>query len=313
MTKLTHAPSVYSGSVSPVSDFVSILPPLPVTVVIPTLNEVDRLPACLASVEWAAEVIVADAGSTDGTIALATRLGARVIEARERTIAGQRNGAMAVATQPWVLALDADERVSPELAASIRRAIAAPVADAYSIHFRNRYLGAPMERGGWGRDRHVRFSRASLRWGIKQVHEHLVCDGPIGELAGRMEHDSYRDLQHQLTKVTTYSAWGAADLQSKGQRAGISHLALRPLWRFIRCYFLQGAFLDGKRGFILSAVHAWSAFAKYALLWDLDRTRTGSGTAVRAAERNPAPRADTDPDNLSRSHRATDHRDLSLC
>ena len=296
LTKLTDDTSSSFGSKSPVSNLVPHPSRLPVTVVVPTLNEVDRLRACLDSVRWAAQVVVADAGSSDGTVALARRLGAEVIEPRGLTIAGQRNAAMDVATQPWVLALDADERVSPELAASIAAAVAAPVGDAYSIHFRNRYLGAPMERGGWGRDRHVRFSRATLRWGIKQVHEHLVTVGPVGELSGRMEHDSYRDLQHHLVKVTTYSAWGAADLQSKGRKAGVSHLTFRPFWRFIRCYFLQGAFLEGKRGLIFSVVHAWSAFAKYALLWDMNRRRDASAIDARKGDHAPSLTTPASPD-----------------
>ncbi len=253
---------------------------IPVSVVIPTLNEADRLARCLQSVSWAAEVIVADAGSTDGTVAMARDLGARVLEVPGLTIAGQRNAAMAVASFPWVLALDADERASPELAASIRAAIDAPVADAYSIHFRNQYLGAPMERGGWGRDRHVRFSRTALRWKVKRVHERLDYDGPVADLCGRIEHDSYRTLEHQLRKVTTYADWGADDLARRGTAPGVSHLVIRPLWRFVKCYFLQGAWREGRRGLILGVVHAWSAFAKYAILWDKQRFAHDSQRAV---------------------------------
>lgn len=254
--------------------------PLPVTVVIPTLNEEDRLLDCLRSVRWAAEVIVADAGSTDATATIARHFGARVIEVTGVTIAGQRNAALAVASQPWVLALDADERVTAELIDAIAAAIASPSADAYRIRFRNQYLGAPMERGGWGRDRHVRFSRAALRWRVQQVHECLDHDGPVADLAGAIEHDSYRNLEHQLRKVMTYSRWGAEDLHRRGVRAGITHLAIRPFWRFVKCYLLQGAWREGRRGLVLAAVHAWSAFAKYAVLWDIQRQ---ADSAVRSA------------------------------
>jgi hypothetical protein len=136
---------------------------------------------------------------------------------------------------------------------------------------RNRYLGAPMERGGWGRDRHVRLFKSTLRYRPQKVHEGLDYDGPVANLAGRLDHDSYRNLEHQLIKVTTYSAWGAADLHARGKRVGLSHLVVRPLWRFVKCYFLQGAWREGRRGLVLSAVHSWSAFAKYALLWDAER------------------------------------------
>jgi glycosyltransferase involved in cell wall biosynthesis len=275
---------------------------IPVTVVIPTLNEADRLPACLASVRWAAEVIVADAGSTDGTAAVARRFGATVVDVRGATIAGQRNAAIDRATQPWVLSLDADERVTMELEAAIAAAVANPAADAYRIHFRNRYLGAPMERGGWGRDRHVRFARAGVRWRIAQVHERLDYDGPVADLAGRIDHDSYRDLEHQLRKVTNYAAWGANDLHSRRKRVGLSHLVFRPLFRFVKCYLLQGAWREGRRGLVLSVVHAWSAFAKYAVLWDLERQTAESATLARSsgAGRVAATRAWTayDPDMM---------------
>ena len=255
---------------------------IPVTIVIPTLNEADRLPACLASVRWAAEVIVADAGSTDGSTAIARRFGATVIEVRGATIAGQRNAAIARATQPWVLSLDADERVTMELEASIAAAVAHPTADAYRIHFRNRYHGAPMERGGWGRDRHVRLARAGIRWRLAQVHERLDFDGTVADLEGRIDHDSYRDLEHQLRKVTNYAAWGANDLHSRRTRVGLSHLVFRPLFRFIKCYLLQGAWREGRRGLVLSVVHAWSAFAKYAVLWDLERQAAEAAALVRS-------------------------------
>lgn len=244
---------------------------VPVTVVIPTLNEIDRLPGCLASVCWAAQVIVSDAGSTDGTQALARSLGATVLEQCGPTIAEQRNIAISAATHQWILALDADERVSPELAQSIEQEISTPRGNAFRVHMRNRYLGATMERGGWGRDRHVRLFRSSLRYQVKRVHEGLQFDGAAYDLAGRVDHDSYRDLGHQLAKVNCYAKWGAEDLFARGKQVSLLQIVVRPSWRFVKCYFLQGAILEGQRGLVLAVVHAWSAFAKYALLWDMQR------------------------------------------
>ena len=241
---------------------------LPVTIVIPTRDEADRLPACLASVRWAARVIVADAGSIDATVDVALAAGATVLRTPGQTIGMQRNAALEQATTDWVLFLDADERVSARLVASIAAAIERPVADAYYIRFRNRYLGAAAKRGGWGRDRHVRFARTAFRWSTQQVHERLVTDGSVAELDGFIEHDSYRNLDHQLTKVQRYAANGANDLAGRTDRVGAAALFGRPLWRFVRLYLVDGAWRDGARGFILSVVHAWSAFAKYALLWD---------------------------------------------
>lgn len=244
---------------------------LAVTVVIPTLNEADRLPACLESVRWAVQVIVADAGSTDDTVLVAQRAGATVIRTPGMTIGMQRNAAIDHATCDWVLCLDADERASAALAAAIAAMLERPTASAYCIPFRNRYLGAPMARGGWGRDRHVRLARATQRWNTQQVHERLLVDGPVAPLGGWIDHDSYRDLDHQLTKVQRYAANGARDLAARDTRVGFGKLFLRPIWRFARLYVVEGAWRDGSRGFILSVVHAWSAFAKYALLWDRQR------------------------------------------
>lgn len=274
-------------------------PLLPVTVIVPTLNEADRIGTCLASVSWAAEIIVADGESTDATRQIAEHLGARVLSNCGPTISHQRNAAIAAATNPWILALDADERATPALRDAIAVAleqsshvIGVPV-EAYKLRMRNQYLGAPMDRGSWGRDWHVRLFRATLRFELKRVHEGLQYDGPVGTLAGWVEHDSYRDLYHHLTKVGTYSRWGADDLMQKGKHATLSHLLVRPLWRFVRAYLIDGNWRDGHRGFVFSVVHAWSAFAKYALLWDRERqalvaaqdstTPTTTSTATSAA------------------------------
>jgi glycosyltransferase involved in cell wall biosynthesis len=244
---------------------------VPVTVVIPTLNEADRLPGCLASVSWAAEVIVVDAGSTDGTPEIARAAGARVIACHGRTIGEQKNEGIAAATQYWVLSIDADERVTPELRASIDRAVRAPDARGYRVHLRNRYLGAVYMRGGWGRDRHVRLYPTTCRWSPNQVHEKLAVAGEIRDLDGYLEHDSYRDLPHQMQKAITYAEWGAADLAGRARRVSLATLLLRPVWRFVKTYLFEGMCLEGTRGFIFCTVHAWACFSKYAVLWDRQR------------------------------------------
>ena len=250
---------------------------LPITVVVPTLNEADRLSRCLSSVSWAAQIIVADGGSTDRTREIAEQHHASVLSNCGSTIGAQRNAAIAVASQLWILALDADEVATPELRDSIAAALArtdtmnGTAVQAYRLKMRNQYLGGPMERGSWGRDWHVRFFRAHLRFETKRVHEGLDYGGPVGTLAGVVDHDSYRSLQHHLAKVATYAQWGADDLYAKGKRATWSHLFARPAWRFVRAYVIDGNWRDGRRGLVFSVVHAWSAFAKYALLWDRER------------------------------------------
>lgn len=257
----------------------------PVTVVIPTLNEADRLPACLASVQWAADIIVVDAGSTDDTREIARAHGARVISSQGPTIGAQKNVGIADARFPWVLSIDADEAVSPELRDAIVATMAAPTNAGYRVHLRNRYLGAPYNRGGWGRDRHIRLYPSSCRWTADQVHERLIINGEIGDLGGRLDHESYRDLAHQLRKCCTYAEWGAADLVRRGARVGPSHLVLNPAWRFVKTYLLESMWREGWRGFLFCAVHAWACFTKYALVWDAQR----KAAAARPVTASPLP------------------------
>ncbi len=265
---------------------------LPITVVVPTLNEADRLSRCLSSVSWAAQIIVADGGSTDRTCDIARAHHARVLTNCGSTIGAQRNAAIACAAHPWVLALDADERATPELRDAIAEAIAntntvnGVEVQAFKLRMRNQYLGGPMERGSWGRDWHVRLFRSTLRFETKRVHEGLDYQGPVGTLTGAVDHDSYRSLQHHLAKVTTYSRWGADDLYVKGKTASWSHLIARPAWRFVRAYVIDGNWRDGRRGLVFSVIHAWSAFAKYALLWDRERAAAQlSAQDARAVEK----------------------------
>ena len=261
---------------------------VPVTVVVPTLNEADRLPACLASVAWAADVIVVDAGSTDGTVELARAAGAHVIECRGRTIGEQKNLGIAAATQYWVLSVDADERVTPELRDAVERAVRAPDARAFRVRLRNHYLGAVYMRGGWGRDRHIRLYPSSCRWSTHRVHEKLELTGEIRDLDGLLEHDSYRDLPHQLRKATTYAEWGASDLLPRAGRVSTATLLVRPTWRFVKTYLLQGMWKEGTRGFVFCAVHAWACFSKYAVLWDRQRRLSPVSRPVT----EPAPTAE---------------------
>jgi glycosyltransferase involved in cell wall biosynthesis len=263
--------------------------PIPVSVVIPTLNEADRLPACLDSVRWAADVIVVDAGSSDATRDVARAHGARVIEMTGRTIGAQKNQGIAHARHPWILSIDADERVTPELEAAIARAVSSPSAAAFRVHLFNHYLGAPFDRGGWARDRHVRLFPSHWRWTEQRVHERLIVEGPVADLDGRLAHDSYRDLAHQLAKATTYARWGADDLVDRGVSVRWTHLVLRPVWRFTKTFLFEGMWREGARGFVFCAVHAWSCFAKYALAWDLRRRAQSTTVSDAPHAADPVP------------------------
>jgi glycosyltransferase involved in cell wall biosynthesis len=230
----------------------------------------------VASAGVADEILVADAGSTDGTVALARAAGAMVLERTGPTIAAQRNAAIALARYRWVLALDADERITPALAAELAVVLAAPTHTAYRVRRRNFYLGVEQTRGGWSRDWVVRLFGSDRRYVERRVHEGLEPVADTGRLAGTLLHHPYRSLSHHLEKLHRYAEWGAADLWDRGERAGWLDLSLRPVGRFLKAYLLGGAVLDGRRGLVQSILGGYTSFLKYAHLWARERgpTRT---------------------------------------
>jgi glycosyltransferase involved in cell wall biosynthesis len=245
--------------------------PVPLTVVIPTLNEADQIAECLGRVAWADEIIVADAGSTDGTVSLARGLGARVLEHTGPTIAAQRNAAIATARNQWVLAVDADERVTEQLQEEIARVLRSPAHPAYRIRRRNFYLGKELSRGHWGKDWVTRLFTREHRYIERRVHEGLEEVPDPGLMQGYLDHVPYRDLSHQLDKMNRYARWGAEDLYQAGRRARVWDLIGHPLGRFLRSYFLHGSCWDGRFGVVASVLGAYTAFLKYAHLWALER------------------------------------------
>ena len=185
-----------------------------VSVVIPTLNEAAQIREAVSELSWANEVIVVDGGSTDDTARLAEDAGARVIVVTESTIAAQRNAGIAEARNRWVLALDADERVTTQLRTEISQVVTGrnPTHAAYRLKFRNHYLGRELQHGPWGRDWHVRLFTNERRYVCDRVHEHLERIDDVGTLTGPIVHRPYRDITHHVTKIVKYARWGAEDL-----------------------------------------------------------------------------------------------------
>jgi len=243
---------------------------VPVTIVIPVRNEELQVAECLHQLDWADEVIVADGGSTDATVALARAAGATVLEHAGATIAAQRNAAIGIARNSWVFALDADERFTPELREELARVIAAPTHSAYRVRRRNFYLGREVTRGHWGRDWVARLFSHERRYIERRVHESLEAVENPGRLQGTLLHNPYRDLAHHMEKLELYARWGAQDLYDRGVRATAWDLSFRPAWRFVKAYLLNGGVLDGRFGLVTAALGAWSGFLKYAHLWELE-------------------------------------------
>ncbi len=244
---------------------------VPLTIVIPTLNEGDRIGDLVRELGWAARVIVADGGSRDETVGQARAAGAAVLEATGPTIAAQRNAAIAQAPTPWVFALDADERITPELRDELREVVTRPAHQAYAVRRRNFYLGRELRRGHWGRDWVIRLFPADRRYVERRVHESLEPVADTGRLRHPLLHVPYRDLREQLEKIERYARWGAQDLRERGRRASAWDVTLRPAGKFLRAWLLDGAWRDGRAGWVSARLGAWGTFLKYAHLWALER------------------------------------------
>jgi glycosyltransferase involved in cell wall biosynthesis len=240
----------------------------PITIVIPTRNEAEQIAECVRHLDWTSDIVVVDGGSGDDTVPRARAAGARVITDGPRGIGEQRNSGIAAARHEWVFALDADERIGPELAQELIALAGAKSAthEAYRVKRRNAFQGRVVRRGHWGNDWVVRFARREFRYGGNAVHPGLQGLRDVGTLTQQLDHTPYRDLSHHVDKLITYAEMSARGLAEQGRRARWSDIALRPAVHFWREYLLRGGFLDGRMGVIQAAMGAIGGFLKYAFL-----------------------------------------------
>jgi glycosyltransferase involved in cell wall biosynthesis len=239
----------------------------PLSAVLITLNAAGQLQACLESLAFCDEIVVVDSGSTDGTAALAERHGARVVQQAWLGFGPQKQFAVAQARNDWVLCIDADERVSPALAQSIAAALAAPAPShrAYRFPRCNRFMGRYLRHGEGYPDWSLRlFHRAHARWSDDAVHEKVLTDAAIGDLAGDLLHDSAESLDAYLAKQNRYTTLAAQEALARGKRANVGKLLLSPLFRFVKFYFLRLGLLDGLPGLVHILIGCQNSFAKYA-------------------------------------------------
>jgi len=243
---------------------------LPLTVAIIALNAGAQIGACLASVEFADEVLVVDSGSTDDTVAIASRHGARV-ECKDWLGFGrQKQHAVSIARNDWVLCLDVDERVSEALARSIRAALASHRYHAYRMARRNRFLGRWLAHGEGYPDWTVRlFHRAHASWSNDEVHEAVLTTAEVGRLEGDLLHDSAEDVATYMTKQNRYTTLHAEALFKQGVRASYWRLIASPLVRFFKFYVVRLGFLDGGPGFAHVVIGCNNTFHKYLKLIEM--------------------------------------------
>ncbi len=245
--------------------------PLPLSLCVITRDAAELLADCLASATFAGEIVVVDSGSRDDTVEIARRCGARVVLHPWSGFGAQKNFAVGEASHDWVLCLDADERVTPALATSIRVAMDKPDAAAYAMARRNRFLGRWLAHGEGYPDWNVRlFDRRRARWSDDPVHEHVVADGPVVRLAGDLLHASAESIDAYMAKQNRYTTLQAEAMHARGERASVARLVVSPLARFFRFYVVKLGFLDGVAGFVHIAIGCHNSFMKYAKLRALE-------------------------------------------
>jgi glycosyltransferase involved in cell wall biosynthesis len=244
-----------------------------VSVTIITKNEAADLADALASVAWADEIVVVDSDSEDDTVAIARRFTDRVVVREWPGYIAQKNYAASIATHDWILSLDADERVTPELAAEIQQRVATPSREAaFRIPRVTWHLGRWIRSTDWYPDFQLRlYDRRAAEWTGRHVHEAVAVRGAVGELRGELQHYAYRDIADHLETIDRYTTLAARQMHEAGRRAGIVDLAVHPPLAFLRNYIARGGFRDGATGFIISRMNAYYVFLKFAKLWELQR------------------------------------------
>ncbi len=236
------------------------------SVVIITFNEEKNLDRCLKSIQDIAdEIIITDSFSTDNTLAIARKYNARVIQQEFLGYGGQKNFATAAATHDWVLSLDADEALMPELRKSIKEVKQSPQFSVYEMPRLTSYCGQWIHHGGWYPDKQTRlYDRTKGHWVERKVHEYWATDNnePVGVLKGDLLHYSFASIAEHLLKIEKYTELSAREAVLKGKDVSILKMLFSPFWHFFHEYFIRLGFLDGYYGYIICKLSAYSAFLK---------------------------------------------------
>jgi glycosyltransferase involved in cell wall biosynthesis len=244
------------------------------SVVLITLNEAANLPRTLKSVSWAQEIVVVDSGSADATVEIAQKAGARVFEEPWKGFAEQKNSTIAHASNQWILSLDADEEVSPELARELQALLAdEPAFSAYRIPRLNHFLGRPLRHGGYWPDPKLRLFRSgAARFADRPVHETMESTGPVGTLKNPLLHHCYPTLEDYIEHMNRYSSAGAKMLLDSGRAprslpALAWNAVLNPAATFLYNYFVRLGFLDGREGLLQHMNHSFYIHWKFVKAW----------------------------------------------
>jgi glycosyltransferase involved in cell wall biosynthesis len=247
---------------------------IPISVVMVTKDEEKNIEDAIESVKDFSEIIIIDSHSSDRTVDICKRYTEKVFQEEWKGYARQKQKGIDLASLPWVLILDADERLTPELKSEIANSLHDNRSSGFYIPRKNFFLGKWIRHGGWWPDYTLRFFRKDRAYiEEREVHEKVVVKGKTGYLKNSMEHHTSRTLSDFLRKLVDYSTLSAKEINRKGLKPNMVSLTVRPLLTFSKMFFLRLGFLDGKHGLILSVLYSYYTFLKYAKAWVNDKTK----------------------------------------
>ncbi len=243
-----------------------------VSALVITWNEEKNIQRCLESLRFADEIVVVDSYSTDRTVEIAKCFTEKVFQREFTGFSDQRNAALQYAANDWVLIVDADEVVTPELASEIRQAVERCEYDGYRVPRLTVFIDRQMWHCGWYPAYSIRLARKDkIYLPHRLVHESILVKGNVGTLNAHLLHYSYRNLKDYARKMALYAATGAKQMKIDGKRFRIFDLLSRPSFAFFRMFFWRLGFLEGVHGLVLSILTAYSTALRYAMLWELER------------------------------------------
>jgi glycosyltransferase involved in cell wall biosynthesis len=244
-----------------------------VSAIVVCFNEEKAIGACLDSLRWCDEIVVVDSFSTDRTVEICRQYTERVVQRNWAGYRDQKAFAHSLATKDWVLLVDSDERVPPDLRDEINLTLSSDAGGyaGFSVPRLVFYLGRWWRRGGWYPDYDVRlFRRERATWGGTDPHEKILVDGKVRRLRHPLQHYSYRNIEDHVQRINHFTSISARELWKEGKRCHLGDALFRPAFRFFRSYVLKRGFLEGFAGFYVAVTAAVYVFLKYAKLWELE-------------------------------------------
>ncbi|KGL63088.1 glycosyltransferase family 2 protein [Polaribacter sp. Hel1_85] len=243
-----------------------------ITAIIPTLNEEIHIADAIKSVSFADEIIVIDSFSTDKTLEIAEKLNVKIIKRKFDDFSSQKNFAINQAENDWIYLLDADERVTPKVEKEIIEALKDP-KDFVGFYVRRTFYfcGKRVDYSGFQRDKVIRLFLKEYCKYSGLVHEKIVTKGKLGFFKNKIDHFSYRNYDHYISKMNHYAAIKASELHEKGKKVNIYHVMVKPTARFFIHYIIRLGFLDGFTGFLVAKTQAYGVLTRYIKLWLLNR------------------------------------------